>query len=351
MEDLKTANFLDSKGYAYKFVKAVSLKLIDMDEARANPARLTKKLDDDRVLQYSLAMLDGVDFPAIVVIDTQGANQLYGLITGRHRYEAAMDAGLKTLDAYVVREADAYRCELLLRTINNIEGRAPSVDEKLAHLFELHRKHGVSIRELAKEFGMKQGTVNDYMRADNTRRRAERLYVSERLSRFPKTVCVDLDKVKNDNTFAAALEVLHKFWPLLKGSQAKALVLEVAACTTEEKAKKLLADRVSELRGIEEELKAKSSRAPRGAATSFMGRIRSLVKRHPRVEELHLDGLPAASLPGEQRILEQAIDVLSEAFDCLTVLIAQHKGEAEWRSSSDKKRPGEHGSEGISLSI
>lgn len=340
MEDPRTANWLSKHGYACRFTAGVPLNRIDMAEAEANPARLTKKLDEDRVLQYSLEMTGGTDFPAIVLLDPQivrgGA---FSLITGRHRIEAALLAGFKTLDAYVVRETDPFRRELILRTINNLEGKAPSFSEKMAHLFELRRNYpDKSLRELAALFGMKQGTVNEYIRADNTYRRASALGVAERVLRLPATVRADLDAIKNDNTFVATLKLLHRHYALLRGSPTKALLSDVRAANTEEKAAKVLAERETELSGVEEEQKTKGSRTPRTAASTFMGRVRTLTKFNA-VEELHLEGLPAAELSREQRVVDDAIVLLGDARDRMAELIEQHRGEAEWRKdrSGDSK--------------
>src|SRR5580765_1789275 len=150
MNDPRTENHLTRYGYAWQLVPDVLLARIDWKEADDNPCRLGVKLNELRVIDYGAKMLDGVEFPPLVVLEVAG-KPLYVLLTGRHRGKAAIEAGLSSHACYVVREADPFRIELLVRFLNVIEGEGPDRAERLAQLVQAVRSNpSAKLEELAK---------------------------------------------------------------------------------------------------------------------------------------------------------------------------------------------------------
>src|SRR5436309_445987 len=124
MRDQRTEAFLERGGWKWKFHEKVELVKIDIQHSAENPARLARKIDDERVLQYAEEMESGVDFPAVVLLSPSDREVLpFDVATGMHRLSAADTAGLLSLDAYIITEADHFRREILIRQLNSIEGQ------------------------------------------------------------------------------------------------------------------------------------------------------------------------------------------------------------------------------------
>src|SRR6516162_2138199 len=205
MKDSKTEYFLTSNGYAWQFHQDLPLNQLNMKEAETNPARLGAALDEEYALSIGLAVQDGADLPAIVVLDD--GSQLYLIITGRHRVCGVLifcKPARMTLDAYVVREVDPYRVQLLIRTINTIEGHAPSTQERLTHIAEMRRMFPhASAKELAAQFRVALPTANEYLRVIAMERRAEDLGVGHivKSRAFPLRLKAQLQGIQSENVF------------------------------------------------------------------------------------------------------------------------------------------------------
>jgi hypothetical protein len=332
MKDLKTENFLKANGYGFVFVEALAFAQIDLKEADANPARMTKKLDQDRAISYGLAMTDGADFPAIVTLDV-GEGRLHLLMTGRHRIAGAIAADINRMDAYVVREADPFRVELLLRTINNIEGRAPDQQEKLHHIVELRRLYpDVPIPELASRFGIKPHTVQSYLRDIDVEERAHRLGVGMEISleKF-RGLRQALFGLANDIVFVEIVRLIARYHDMRTGA-AVSLIKELKDKTTEKQALRLIEERNKELGQIEAENRNKRSKTPKSKGTSFLSRPRGMVKAYPgSPEKLYLGGFTAAELRGERKMLDDAMTILEEVKAAMDKLIEEKERANEWR--------------------
>lgn len=334
MKDPKTESYLKMNGYGFVFHKSLALSSIDMKEAEENPARLMRRLDEDRAISYGMAMEEGADFPGIVVLDI-GDGLPKRLITGMHRCKAADTVGLKNLDAYIVREADPYRIELLLRTINNIEGKAPDLKEKLSHIAEMRRQFPhATLEELAKRFQVHVATVRNYVKEIEAERRANELGLGTAFStqRFPQKLKVALHAIQNDNTFRAAVNLIANH-PDLRGSAAISLAKELKEITTEKRALKIVEDRDRELTSEEEDKKARKSKSPTGTATQFVSRVRSVLRFYPgTVDKLYLAGLPTAQIQREKRLMDEVIGILSDVRDAMAQMEQEQERALEWRT-------------------
>lgn len=206
-----TEQFLDRGGWHWEYREAVALATIDLAASLDNPARLDKRLDEDRVVNYAIAMLDGIEFPAIVLLrlDTpQGASE-YQIATGCHRARAAEQAAKVSFDAYVVSEPDTYRREVLIRQLNTIEGHGLSIRDQILQLLQIHEKYpSHSLAQLAREWNLKPSTVQSVHLEQQAIRRAARFgfEFSSRTHRLAQKTIVRLHGIHNDAVFAKAAE-------------------------------------------------------------------------------------------------------------------------------------------------
>ena len=165
MKDLKTEQFLENGKYSWEYRAKVMFAEIDLKASSDNPARSHRKIDDDRVIQYGMAMEQGVDFPAPVFIvkDNPGKGEPGLLVaTGMHRIGAMRLVDKTQTDGYVVNELDSYRRDALIFSINNIEGKAPSQTEQILAILDLHERYPeISLARLAKEWHIKPTAVQN----------------------------------------------------------------------------------------------------------------------------------------------------------------------------------------------
>jgi hypothetical protein len=143
MKDPKTEQFLTHGAWKWQYQRHILFADIDRAASKENPSRLLARIDEERVQTYGLAMEEGVEFPAIVVLalDPAVSSYRYLIATGVHRIEAADLAGLKEFDAYVVAEPDQYRAELLIRRLNTIEGHGVSIRDRVLQILHLHETY------------------------------------------------------------------------------------------------------------------------------------------------------------------------------------------------------------------
>lgn len=349
MRDPKTENFLAARGFAFEFVPDMPIAEIDCQEADANPARLRTKLEQDRAISYGIAMEEGADFPAIVSLDVADG-RLKRLITGRHRIAGAGAASRPVLDAYVVRESDPYRVEMLIRTINNIEGRAPGQDEKLLQAGEMKRLFPhVTVAELASWFLLKPSVITDYLKVLDVERRADALGLGSifKTDRFKKNakLKIQINQIQSDVTFDRLVRLIAAH-PHVRGQAAIDLVRNVRECSTEKRALGLIDKLDREYAELEEELRARRSRSPSGKATTFIGKILGIGRSYPgSPDKLFLAGFPAHRFPDVINGTRAAMDIIGEVLDALVKQHEENERTTEWR------RTGPSSSAGISASI
>jgi hypothetical protein len=339
MKDPKTENWLGLHGYTWQFVAKVPIAKIDLKEAEANPARLGRALDEEYALSIGLAVQDGAELPAVVVLD-RGEPQ-FDVMTGRHRIYGVTHfckPAHDTIDAYVVREVDPYRVELLSRSINVIEGHAPDTTERLTHVAEVRRKFPHSKpHELASQFKLSTKQVNEYLRVLAMEKRADDLGVGHivRNNRaFGLKTKADLNSIQNDNVFANAVVMVAKHHNDFRGTAGTTFAKELRAAGSERRALKYIEERDRELTEAEEQRKVKKSRSPSGRATMFVGAARSLLKKYPGTpDKLYLEGLGTTcnELKRELKVLKEARNALDDVEGALEKLIADMERQEEWR--------------------
>ena len=353
MKDAKTEHYLTARGYTWQYVKDFPIARLDLKEAESNPARLGKALDEEYALSIGLAVQDGAELPAIVTHDT--GDGLDDIITGRHRVSGVTTfckPRRDTIDAYRVREADKFRVDLLVRTINTIEGHAPGTHERLIHVAEMRRKYPhTTTKDIAKEFGVAVETAHEYLRVLAMERRAEELGVGHivRNNRgFSMKLKSALNSINIDSVFVHAVDMVAKHPNDFKGSAGSTLAKELRSLGSERRMLKFVETRDRELTEVDDQRKAKKSRSPTGRATLFVGAARSLLKKYPgSPDKLYLEGLGSTcdQLRRELKVLREARDALDDVEGAVEKLLADLERQEEWQQ---KARPGNQSSEGTS---
>lgn len=306
MRDPKTEKYLSDGGYHWVFQEKLPLEQIDLAEARTNPARLHHRLDEDRVTTYGVAMLDGADFPGIVVFDD---NPKKHLVTGLHRIGGAREAAIPVLDAYLVAEPDDYRRYLLTLSINSIEGRAPSMRESLNLAFEALRKFPeAKVDDVAKAFYLKPETLRLYQNQIRAEERAVRLGIGESFCLLPAVLKLELDRIQSDVSFARAANALVATKG--KGEAARTLAKDVKAARTEEAAQGIVEQYLADFESEQERNRARFGKTPTAIPTRFISRVKGII-REQDLSKLALAGIPAARLGEAISVVEQGIDMLT----------------------------------------
>jgi len=209
MKDIKTENFLTAGQYKWRYYPKIDFSEIDIKTSKDNPARLLRRVDEDRAISYGLAMEDGTEFPAIVLLTIDGAPPplKYIIATGVHRYEAATLAHLTSFDAYVVVEADNYRRESLIRQLNTIEGHGVSIDDRVAQILQLHETYPEhSLKQLASEWNLPENRVKNAHAAQQAIQRGLRFghdFVNGKV-KLTQTALLALGGIHSDVVFAKA---------------------------------------------------------------------------------------------------------------------------------------------------
>lgn len=216
MQDQKTEQFLDRGQWAWEYRARVDFREIDLKRSDENPARNNRKLDEARATQYGCDMIDGVKFPAIVLLnidlaEVSASTVLKWLVaTGMHRIRGAMEAGIDYFDAYVVSEADVYRREVLVRQLNSIEGRGMTIGEQLDHVLWLKKMFpDKSLQELSKSWSIKQATLTNAWNEDKARARARAFHVDFERIKLPQKSALALGSIHSDIVFEKAAEFVN----------------------------------------------------------------------------------------------------------------------------------------------
>lgn len=176
MKDLKIETWLKSFDVAFTYHDQLPLASILIDDATKAQIRMTEVVDDDLVQRYALALEAKADFPGVVVFPlpdakkSKGKNgeRAYGLIGGWHRTLAYGLADRTTIPAYVCDVHDALMVSVLRRTSNNMEGKAPTTEERLEHAVWL-TKQGYSQVDAARFMLITGKRLGDRLLFDSVR--------------------------------------------------------------------------------------------------------------------------------------------------------------------------------------
>lgn len=311
MKDPKTEQFLTHGAWKWEYRKSILFADIDRKASRENPSRLLSRVDEDRVQTYGLAMEEGVEFPAIVVLamDTAVSAHKYLIATGVHRVEAADLAGLQQFDAYVVAEPDQYRAELLIRRLNTIEGHGVSIRDRVLQILHLYEAYpDQNLKGLAKEWNIKYSTVQSAFREQQAIARARRFGVEfTKSSKLSQKSLLQMNTVHSDPVFQKILQFVS--WNNVPASEIDEIVKEIKATRDDNAALGVVERHMEGATERKLQAQAKHGRITPAAATKFMADARRLMNDLDKgIESLHLAAYPRRDLA--RRLAEDLIENL-----------------------------------------
>ena len=315
MREQKTENWLNKHGYKYVYVKTVPFADIDLEMSRDNPARTDRKLDQNRALEYSIRMLDGDEFPALIALNHPSPHDSFKWIvaTGMHRIEAAILADKTSFDCYCVTEGDEYKREWVVRFSNQLEGKGMSTQDEINHALWLHEHYGKPIAELARKAGLKVSMLQNAFSEQRTRERARRAGW-EFGPRISQATALALGSIKLDNVFNRAAEFFSTTF--VSGADAKDMASEINKLRDEPAQIKVVERYQDAAQKTAEFTRAARSKGKPVAITRLMGAVKrlrnSLLKPF---KELHIGALEDA-IPSQIAIiddLQARLKLLKEA--------------------------------------
>lgn len=169
MRDTVVEARLKREGVEFEYHESVNLTDIDVAGSLRNQARFDP-LTKTNVERYALKMIDGEEFPPIIVFSGPKG---YTIVDGNHRVAAATEAERSTIDAYVLDALDPLTITRLTRTWNIGNGQGLTQAEVLEQAIYLVKNTPYTQLEVAKMVGMNSRTLGGHIRARDGK---EKLY-------------------------------------------------------------------------------------------------------------------------------------------------------------------------------
>jgi hypothetical protein len=154
---------LGKQGVQWALEEKVRLDKVNVRASLAMQARLTEPLDMAVVGAYEAGYRDGTEYPPLVAFKKAGR---YVLLDGNRRYAAAVRAGRKVHDIYVVDCDDRGVLERIAWTFNKVNGERPHPDDALEHAVSFVRRHGWDYGQAAAECGVPEWKVKQRVNND-----------------------------------------------------------------------------------------------------------------------------------------------------------------------------------------
>lgn len=208
-------------------VERVRLCDIDIEQSLDKQARIDKKINEEWVLDYAQARLDGAEFPMVILQKIKQGR--FFVWSGNHRVGTCSILNELELDAYVVKVHDQRMQDILPRVVNTWEGHRESRTNVLEHVKYVVERHGLRVEEVAKMFSLKPEQVWVALRQDTAEKRLQN--VGFKATEFPKTTALRLNSISNDNAMKAAAKLLKD--EKIVGDRANQIIDDVKRQSTE----------------------------------------------------------------------------------------------------------------------
>jgi hypothetical protein len=341
MRDPRVEAFLNRGGWKWQYrgdkpEEFIPFEQIDIKYSSDNPARLRRKLDEERALRYAAEMQDGVEFPAIVLLTpSDRAVFPFDIATGVHRVHAADFAQKdpKKIDAYIVTETDRYRREVLIRMLNIVEGEGESLSEMIEHVIYLNATFGQTIPILCKEWHLKESTVRSHHRAYQGRERARKFGFDIDRGGAKLTIKLQGDMhsaIHSDRVFGDVCAFVCHHGP--QPHVIADLLVNLKEMRDEEQAQKYVAKIVQEQIERAEREKRKTAKTQQGPAQKMIGNLvrfnRQLVKGIARLFLETLSESDVTKARANMSDAQQFIKAISAELDRIELIHRGHRDAA-----------------------
>jgi len=209
IKNLTEEDGMKSGGIKWEVANTIRISDIDWDISLKNMGRLEEPLNDDRVKDYAIGMLDGKAFPMIILMKMK--NNKYRILSGNHRGRAALSVGEREIAAYVIKSGSEQELDIFARSANSTNGAPPKRDEKIQQAIALAEMYGYSNKDAAKRLGLKENAVHEARRAKDCRNTLIGLGV-DKAEKLPQGSLLKLNNViDNDNVLRHAGELVTQY--------------------------------------------------------------------------------------------------------------------------------------------
>ena len=201
MADLLSERKMSRMGIPFEVI-TIRYSQIDHKASDNNGARLGYHLIPAVVRDYRQAMINGDTFPMMVVFKTPSG---YVVADGNQRRgsigELIADGLLEKdpeLTVYLMKTDDNLLIEPFLRAANVTHGERGTLDERIANAVYCVQKLGMTVSNAAELFVIAAGTINNHIRAEETRKRLAKTGVdasSVRVSALDRMANIQDDNV------------------------------------------------------------------------------------------------------------------------------------------------------------
>lgn len=165
MEDPRIEHWLTSEGVKWEYMPAVALVDIDLEASKRNQARVNAPILEDLVERYTLAYIDGAEFPPLIAYKNDAGRVV--LLDGNQRAAAAIDSERQVIDLYLCSELDEMRRTALCWTANSLNGDPGSQLDRLLQAKAFHLRYpGLPREEVARRFRIKPEKFTRDLRGD-----------------------------------------------------------------------------------------------------------------------------------------------------------------------------------------
>lgn len=189
--------------FACKFTyePALPLERIDRLASVTNQSRF-EPIHEPTVERYVAALEEGAEFPPVIVrvIPVPKSDPQLVTLGGNHRERAHIDAGRKTIAAYVVTCDDTVALEIAYAD-NATHGLPPTKAEQIAHALLLVNDHGRSMAHAARVVGINAQQITKHAAAEGVRTRARKCGVAVELAKVSEGVVPRLASLRDDRVF------------------------------------------------------------------------------------------------------------------------------------------------------
>lgn len=194
---------------ATQHIAQLRLADIDLVASITNQSRF-EPINEPTVERYVAALNDGAVFPAIIVRQVPGGradgeDQLV-IIGGNHRGRAHLDAGRKTIEAFLVACDDLTALEVAYGD-NATHGLPPTENERLAHALVLVDR-GRTAADAARTVGIDPQRVTRRLAAVGVDKRAGRCSCAPELLQVAEAVRPRLASLRDDRLFTKVVRTL-----------------------------------------------------------------------------------------------------------------------------------------------
>ena len=174
----------------------------EFDEAASlkNQAR-DKPIIAELVEAYSIAMGNGVPFPAVVGF-RKGDRVI--ILGGNHRYQAAKKVGFESIGCYIVKIDDEKIMDRIPKVLNVIEGRGLSRQERIASAVREINVYGVTTKDASAIYEISESAIREWQ---SSMRTAERLGRNNYTANLCRDNLVVLGRIENDNVLYQAAKI------------------------------------------------------------------------------------------------------------------------------------------------